>query len=175
MTPPVRYSTPAIVAHWLSAALIALAFVFGLTTDLWPREQRPPWVNAHVLMGVAIALLLIFRLAWRFVRKPPAPVSDSRLEILAIRLGHGALYALSAAVLVTGVRTLFLRGQGVNFGLFQIPSPFARAAREVVKPATELHETFAFALVGLAVAHALIALYHQFARRDGTLDRMRLR
>lgn len=171
-TTPARYSTPAIVAHWLSAALIVLAFVFGLTSDLWPRELRPPWKNAHVLMGVAVALLLLFRLVWRFVRKPPAPVSGSRLEILAIRIGHGALYALIAAAVFTGVRALFLRGQGVDFGLFQIPSPFARAAREIVKPATELHETFAFILIGVAAAHALLALYHQFVRRDGTLDRM---
>ena len=169
---PARYSRPAIIAHWASALLIALAFVFGLTVDLWPRDQRAPWVNLHALIGIAIVALLAFRLIWRFVQPGPGPVNDKPLEILATKIGHGALYALSLAGAITGVRALFLRGRGVDFGLFQIASPFERTG-DLIKPATELHETFAYALVAVALAHAAMALYHHFVRRDGLLDRMR--
>jgi cytochrome b561 len=44
--------------------------------------------------------------------------------------------------------------------------------RAVFHPTEDWHGYLAYALFGLAGAHALIALWHQFVLRDGLLARM---
>ena len=84
---------------------------------------------------------------------------------------HAGIYFLMIAVPLIGVPTLLYRGRGLDLGLWSVPSPFARTP-EIFRPLTEAHEIAAFALLGLAVAHALVALYHQYVRRDDVLLRM---
>jgi len=72
---------------------------------------------------------------------------------------------------IIGVPTLLWRGRGLDFGLFQIASPFTRMP-EIYKPLTEIHELGAFELVILALLHAAVGVWHQFVRKDGILLRM---
>jgi cytochrome b561 len=91
---------------------------------------------------------------------------------LASHAGHVALYVLMIAIPLIGIPTLLYRGRGLDFGLFQIPSPFSRTP-EIFRPLTQVHEIASYLLIALAVGHALAAIYHQYVLRDGTLTRMR--
>jgi cytochrome b561 len=167
-----RYDSVAIALHWSIAALIALAFALGLTIDGFPKEMKSAAINAHSLIGLAILVLSVARLFWRLGNPPPElPGSMSPLARVGAHVAHLGLYALMIAVPLIGVPTLLYRGRGLDFGLFQIASPFARTP-EIYRPLTEAHELASFALVGLAAAHALAALYHHFLLRDGLLTRM---
>ena len=57
------------------------------------------------------------------------------------------------------------------FGLFPVPQLLA-AASPYHELLTEMHETLAFALIGLVGVHAAAALYHHFVLRDSVLRRM---
>jgi cytochrome b561 len=70
-----------------------------------------------------------------------------------------------------GIPVLLYRGLGLDFGLFQMPSLFARTPA-IFRPLQEAHELAAYALIGLAAAHMLAALYHHFVRRDEVLLQM---
>ncbi|MFT4097486.1 MAG: cytochrome b [Rhodoblastus sp.] len=169
---PQRYDAVARSLHWASALLIFAAFVMGLTIDSLAREWRPAYLNAHVLTGVAVVALALARLAWRAGHAVPAPPpGSSALAILAIKLGHGALYLMMMLVPLIGVATLFARGRGVDFGLFQISSPIERT-KEWIGPTTEIHEVAAYVLIALAIGHAAAAIYHQVVLKDGVLLRM---
>ena len=169
---PQRYDSLARSLHWASAILIVAAFVMGLTIDLLPREQRPPYLNAHVLVGLAVVVLAVARLGWRAGHAMPSPpANSSALATLALKLGHGALYLLMIVVPLIGFAPLFARGRGVNFGLFQIASPIERT-KDWIGPTTEIHEIAAYALIALAVGHIAAAIYHQVALKDGLLLRM---
>ena len=169
---PMRYDSVARSLHWASAILIVAAFVTGLTVDTPPKEWRPPYQNVHFLIGLAVLALALARLGWRAGHAaPPAPAGSSALAVTAIKLGHGALYLMMVAVPLIGFAPLFTRGRGINFGLFQIPSPLART-KEWIGVATEVHEIAAYALIALAVGHAAAAVYHQVALKDGVLLRM---
>jgi hypothetical protein len=119
-----------------------------------------------------VALLVLYRIFWRLTHAAPAlPASVSPLVARAAGLGHLALYLLMLAVPIIGVPTLLWRGRGLDFGLFQIASPFTRTP-EIYKPLTEIHELGAFALVILALLHAAVGVWHQFVQKDGILLRM---
>jgi cytochrome b561 len=167
-----RYGTVAIALHWLIALLIVTAFVLGLTVDSFPKPWIGAIINLHSLIGLSILLLTFVRLLWRLGHPaPPLPASFGALAKFASSAGHIALYILMIATPIIGVPTLLYRGRGLDFGFLQIASPFARTP-EIYRPLTQIHEIASYALIGLAVGHALAALYHQFALRDGVLTRM---
>lgn len=168
---PQRYDSVARSLHWASALLIAAAFVMGLTIDVLPRDSRPPYLNLHVLVGLAVVVLALVRVGWRAGHAAPPPANSGPLATLALKLGHGALYFLMFVVPLFGFAPLFARGRGINFGLFQIASPIERT-KEWIGPTTEVHEIAAYALIALAVGHAAAAIYHQVALKDGVLLRM---
>ena len=78
---------------------------------MFPRSFEPVIVETHKDVGVAILLLLAFRLVWRLVRKPPPYRRTARpaMERLAA-LGHIALYALMVACLSPGSSTVLRAG-----------------------------------------------------------------
>lgn len=171
-TASARYDSVARSLHWLSAALIAVVFTIGLTIDVPPKSFYPAYLDVHVLLGLTILALAIVRLAWRAGHAaPPPPPETGAIWALAIKIGHGALYLMMVVVPLIGLAPLFTRGRGIDFGLFEIPSPIART-REWVHTTTEIHEIAAYALIALAVGHAAAAIYHQVALKDGVLDRM---
>lgn len=167
-----RYGTVAIFLHWAIAALILAAFGLGLTVDEFPESWDSAVVNAHALIGLAIIALSLVRLAWRFAHQPPAlPQSIGPFLRHVTAVTHSLLYVLMIAVPLIGVPTLLFRGRGLDFGLFQIASPFDRAP-ELFRPLTEVHELASYALIGLVIGHALAAVYHHVVRGDAVLLRM---
>jgi cytochrome b561 len=75
------------------------------------------------------------------------------------------------ATLCLGIFCTWARGDSI-FGLFRIPA-FDPGNRELRHDAVEWHELAANTLLAVAALHALAALWHQFVRRDGLIDRMR--
>jgi cytochrome b561 len=172
MTTSDRYGPVAIALHWSTALLIVLAFGLGLTVDAFPKPWVGGVINAHALLGLAVLALTFFRFFWRLKHPAPAfPATFPPLMKLASHAGHMALYALMVLIPLIGIPTLLYRGRGLDFGLFQIASPFART-KEIFGPLTEVHEIASYALIALAIGHALAAIYHQRVLRDGTLSRM---
>lgn len=167
-----RYDTVAVVLHWTIAALIVVALALGLTVDNFPKTMTGAVINIHALMGLAVLVLSVVRLVWRSAHPAPElPQSLGPLFRKASQAAHIGLYFLMIAVPLIGVPTLLYRGRGLDLGVMQFASPFARTP-EIYRPLTEAHEIAAFALIGLAVAHALAALYHQYVRHDDVLLRM---
>src|SRR3954449_5689645 len=69
------YGVVAIVLHWLLAALIAAAFLIGLSmVDLPFSPQRFRFFNWHKWLGIAVLLLSAARLVWRASGHPPPPI-----------------------------------------------------------------------------------------------------
>jgi cytochrome b561 len=155
MTP--TYSRTRIRLHWLTAALVVAQFVFHESIaeawDLIEDGLTPafdPLVLAHVIGGVLVLVLVIWRLVLR-ARDGNPPAEGSPLVQKAAHWGHIALYAVLVA--------LGLSGGAAWFG--------------GIDAAAELHETLKPVLLLLVAGHAAAALWHQFFLKDGTLSRMR--
>ena len=64
---PQRYTTPAIVLHWLIAALVFFQFGLGwYMTDLPTTPVRGPYFALHKSIGITVFLLLLVRLLWMY-------------------------------------------------------------------------------------------------------------
>ena len=171
-----RYDSLSILFHWLMAVLIFYAAASILIADELPRGAFRDFIKtSHNSVGAVVMLLLTLRIVWRMVSTTPAmPEGRSTQQQRLARLAHFGLYGLMAAVPLLGLATLFLRGRGLEFGLFSIASSLA-ANRTLSRSIKEVHELAAYALLGLVAFHIAAALWHQFIKRDGLIGRMSLR
>jgi cytochrome b561 len=170
-----RYSPPARFFHWLTVLCVFSAWGLGLIGDDLPRGPiRHTGEFVHILIGETVVLLLVLRLAWRFITPAPLPEA-TRFGLagdMATRGVHLALYGFLLAVPVVGVVTLFHGGEALSlYGLFDIPSPWPKN-RELKHNSKEIHELLAHLLIVLALLHAAAALAHHYVFRDGVLKRM---
>jgi len=161
--------------HWLTVALVLLAWAFGEFDDAFPKgPARTAGLFVHISAGLAVLAILALRVVWRAADAPPPPERTLFGAWLdhAARLANYALYALLIAAPVTGIVLQFARGDALPvFGLFDIASPWV-ADRAFARSLKGVHELFANALVILAALHAAAALLHHFVLRDRTLTRM---
>ena len=161
--------------HWLTVALVVLAWALGTFDDALPKgAARAAGLFVHISVGVAILAVLVARLLWRLADPPPPPEPTVLGVWLdwAGRLAHYALYALLIAAPVAGIVLQFARGDALPlFGLSEIPSPWI-ADRAFARSVKEVHEVLANGLVILAGLHAVAALVHHCIFRDRTLVRM---
>jgi cytochrome b561 len=157
---PLRYSPVQIGLHWIIAALIVFQLIFGESmADLaealkdggTPDATTSFMANAHIWVGIAILALMAIRIAARFLHGVPAPLPASKAQDLAAKAVHGLLYLLMILAPVTGLVAWY---GGIEA---------AGAVHHLMKPVW----------IVLIALHIAGALYHQFAMKDGTMQRMK--
>ena len=160
MTEPTGYSRPQIRLHWIVALLIVPQFVLhdGISAAwraLGQGQELPaldPLVPLHVLGGVLIAALVLWRIVLRSRRAAPAlPEAEHPALKFAAKLTHAGLYAL----------------------LLGLPLSGAAAWFGGVRAAGDAHEVMKTLLLALVALHVVGALYHQFVLKDGLMQRMK--
>ncbi|HCT3652780.1 TPA: cytochrome b [Pseudomonas aeruginosa] len=136
----------------------------------------------HWVLGLLVGLLLVPRIVSR-LRGPRLPaVPGTPLEHRLAHYAHLSLYALMLVMPLTGYVGTRLP---TDFGLFVVPSfkdtaLFAWISQTwnlsweaFEKPFDAVHRVVGLWLsTSVVLLHALAAGYHQWVRRDGTLERM---
>ena len=172
-TPAARYSTTAIVLHWLLALAIVASFSVGVYMhDLPFSPQRLKLYNWHKWAGITILALSALRLLWRLTHRPPADPPMPAWQARAAHATHALLYLLFFAVPLVGWAYSSAAGFPIVwFGVLPLPDfvPADEALAETLKP---WHGWLAKALAALVLLHVAAALKHQLLDRDGLLLRM---
>ena len=164
-----RYSLGAIILHWTIALLIVGNVIGALYAEDLPKAEAQAIMNLHKATGLLVLTLSVLRIVWRLThRPPPYPPEMKRWEVTLARGVHALLYVLMISIPLTG--WLFVSaatgGQPVDFyGLFGWPGVPLAQSRDTAGLVSELHEIFAFTLIGLWVIHVAGALKHMFAHR----------
>lgn len=173
-----RYTTVAIVLHWLLALVILCIFAVGAyMADLPVSPLKLKLYNYHKWAGICFLVLTTLRLLWRFTHRPPAlPAAIEKAmpgwQNRAYHATHYALYALFFAVPLIGWAYSSAAGfPVVLYGVLPLPD-FVSADKELAKLIKPWHENLAWAMVAVVALHIAGSLKHQFIDRDGLLSRM---
>ncbi len=168
-----RYNAGAIALHWVTAALIVVNLLLGVSmVQLGISPRKLNWYLWHKSIGTSVFLLTSLRLAWRVARAHPAPASMAAWQQRASRLSHGALYGLLFLVPLSGWLYSSATGvQVVYLGVLPLPSllPKDRALADALRV---VHVGCNLVLAGVVVLHVAAALKHHFVDRDSVLARM---
>ena len=172
--PAERYSTTAIVLHWLIAVAIVALTALGWWMQAIPKEPVGPRADAynlHKSIGLAVLLLLLARLGWRAMRGkpqlPPLPLWQAR----AANAVHALLYLGMFAVVLSGYLGSATSGYPVKFFGWTLPA-WAGANPGVKDACSVIHLAVSWLLVAAIVVHIAATFYHQWGLRDGLLWRM---
>jgi cytochrome b561 len=171
-----RYPRPMIYLHWLLTVLILMSLIGGkVLLESTPNSDpgKVSLLGGHMVLGMVILVLMLVRVGLRLRGPlPPDANADQPLLSLAGKAGHGGLYLLIFGMCLSGLALSVAAGLPGNvFGNSGEPLPAdfhaftARAA----------HGLMASLLILLVAVHVAAALWHQFGRKDGLMNRMRLR
>jgi cytochrome b561/polyisoprenoid-binding protein YceI len=99
-----RYTTVAIILHWLIAAAILFQIILGWRMGDGPKGATTYAIfQLHKSIGITILVLSLGRLAWRLFNKPPPhPAGQPRWETIASQVVHVAFYVIMIGLPVTG-------------------------------------------------------------------------
>jgi cytochrome b561 len=174
-TPVARYSTVAMLLHWIVAALCVWGFALGwIMTDIpgiTPAKLR--YFSWHKWIGVTVLVLVLVRLLWRAAHPAPAPPAAMHgWERLAAHVGHAALYLLMLAIPVTGYLYSSAAGvQVVYLGLLPLPTLIGPddTLKVVLKA---IHIALNYVLLAAVGVHLLAVIKHELLDRQRIVARM---
>lgn len=157
MSAPVTYTKTQIALHWVIAALVAFQILAhqGIQS-LWIQRLRgeipdEPSFQLHALVGIAIGLLVLWRLWLRFAKGvPEAPESEHPVLRLTAAGVHVLFYILLLLMAASGLAAWF----------------------GGIREAGLVHSVSEKLLLVLIFVHVLAALAHQFVFRTNVLRRM---
>lgn len=157
--PAEGYTRLQIALHWIIAVLVAGQILFGEAMQKFVDAAEEGvtltatdsfLASVHYWAGIAVLVLAVVRLGARLTFGAPAHAGRaSPMQVRAAGAVHGAFYVLLFAMPILGLMAFY-------FG----------------DPWGPIHTLGKPVLVVLIAGHALIALYNQFVRRDGTLMRI---
>lgn len=167
---PDRYGAVAVSIHWLSAILIMALLGSGFrAANAVDAAAKVGILRFHIPVAIAVLLLTAIRIVWWRIDRKPLPVQGSpRWQERIARWVHVAFYLVILGMVASGIGMMILSGAApAVFG-----APGAILPNFAEYPPRVPHGLGGLLIVGLLVFHAGAALYHQFVRRDGLLQRM---
>lgn len=132
-------------------------------------------VLTHVQLGLLLATVVAFRLAWRLGSTPPrGDPSEPVWRAGMAHAVHTALYALMIALPISGYILWDYGSADMSvLGIVSAPDLLTPSEDERLRAASwYLHLFAGWALVALVALHVSAAVWHQWVRRDGLLRRM---
>jgi cytochrome b561 len=134
--------------------------------------ENPPLL--HFSFGLAVLVLVLPRLLLRVVGGVPNDLQSGTRLAIAAKIGHAVLYLFLIALPLSGWYAASRLGVPASFFGVQLPA-IAERVQGNAGLIADIHENAGTVILYLAALHAVMALWHQFVLRDGTLQRMSLR
>jgi len=166
-----RYGSISRLFHWGMALLIVwqgMKFFDRINDgEHWVGQTLVPW---HVGIGSLLLLLVVLRILWAAKQRGNRPVQDPATATL-VKIGHFLLYVAMVMMPVSGV--MYLVGRGFGWRPFGIQ--LIEKGAEIPWMASfggAVHSPLAWILLIMIVGHVVVALFHQFVKKDGVLRRM---
>lgn len=168
---PKRYGALAQAFHWTTAILVVVAFAFGPGGS----EQRVYSVarnfdrEFHETLGLCVFALVTLRVLWRSFDTRPEQLDIPRWMRVASKATHVCLYILLFALPTTAIFGAWLEGHPLTLLVgVEVASPIGRS-HDLGATIATIHTWLGDAILWLAGAHALAALYHHFVLKDRVL------
>jgi cytochrome b561 len=179
-----RYTTTAVILHWLVAVAIFVNVMLAWSANYLPDADIRPVIDTHKSIGITVLGLATLRLLWRLSHpQPEFDPLNARWERRLARVVHGLLYLLLFALPLSGwLHDSAWKDAATHpmslYGL--IPWPRIQAIATLEPEHKEalhtlfgnLHTWCGYVLYALVVLHVGGALKHQFFDRRPALRRM---
>jgi cytochrome b561 len=157
--------------HWLSAILLLIQIPLGFyLVDLDFGEERITIENIHVLVGLGIFYVVIFRLINNLINPVPklGPATFLGQRLIA-KLNHLLLYITILSITISGILKKLFNGESliIFFKKIKIEDNF-----ELADQFYNIHILSNYALIGLVVLHISAVIIHKLFFKENLLKKI---
>jgi len=157
--------------HWLSAILLLIQIPLGFyLVDLDFGEERITIENIHVLVGLGIFYVVIFRLINNLINPIPklGPATFLGQRFIA-KLNHLLLYIAILSITISGILKKLFNGESllIFFKKIKIEDNF-----ELADQFYNIHILSNYALIGLVVLHISAVIIHKLFFKENLLKKI---
>ena len=166
------YGLLAKISHWLTFFILIVQLPLGIyLNNLEFSDFKLTFENIHILIGMTIFYITIFRLIWKSINVYPEHSSSiSAIQIIAARISHWLFYVTLLTITLTGMLKLLMAGEEVNFIFISYESSYIDY--DLAEIFHTLHSIGAYFLILLFVVHILAVIYHHYFLKDAILKKM---
>lgn len=177
------YNAVAKLLHWSIAAFVIMLLIMGFTmTRISDLQLKFSLYQLHKSMGITVLGLMVLRLGWRIIAKPPAmPSTMPRWEKNAAHATHASLYILLLLMPLLGWALVSAASFNLPTLLYgAVPWPhlpilaeLSAEQKKTVEPLLKnVHGIGGWLVLALVLLHLAAALRHGLILKDGVMSRM---
>ena len=166
-----EYGLFAKLFHWLTFIILIIQIPLGFyLVRLDFSDLRVTLDEVHVIGGIIVFYLTLFRLIYKFFNKSPNFSSESFIgQKFIAKVNHFALYVVILTVTLSGIFKKLYNGEKLNFFIFKIriDDNFDLADKFY-----EIHILSNYSLIALISLHILAVIFHKLFFKENILKRM---
>ena len=167
-----EYGLLAKLFHWITFLVLILQIPFGFyLVGLEFSDERIELENVHILIGITIFYITLFRLMWKFIN--PNPTSSINIfegQALVAKLNHFLLYLSILMITTSGILKKLYMGETLNFLFFNYG--FKKDNFILADAFYEVHIYANYLLIALVILHILAVIAHHVLFKDKILKKI---
>ena len=167
-----KYGLLAKLFHWITFAVLIIQIPFGFyLVGLEFSDRRIDLENIHILIGIIVFYITLFRLIWKFSN--PSPVKENSFfkgQILIAKVNHFLLYLSIFFITISGILKKLFMGEKLNFLFFKYG--FKNDNFILADTFYEVHIYANYLLISLIALHILAVIVHHYIFKDKILNKI---
>ncbi|MDA9596574.1 cytochrome b [Candidatus Pelagibacter sp.] len=157
--------------HWISALLLFIQIPLGFyLVDLDFGPERLSIENIHVVIGLSIFYLVIFRLISKIINpNPKLEPSIFKGQRFLAKLNHVLLYVTILSITISGILKKLFNGETlvIVFKKIKIEDNF-----ELSEIFYDIHVFSNYLIIALITLHIMAVIVHKFFFNDNLLKKI---
>ena len=167
-----EYGLLAKLFHWITFLVLILQIPFGFyLVGLEFSDERIELENVHILIGITIFYITLFRLMWKFINpNPTSSINIFKGQALVAKLNHFLLYLSILMITTSGILKKLYMGESLNFLFFDYG--FKKDNFVLADAFYQVHIYANYLLIALIVLHILAVIAHHVLFKDKILKKI---
>ena len=167
-----EYGLLAKLFHWITFLVLILQIPFGFyLVGLEFSDERIELENIHILIGITIFYITLFRLMWKFINpNPTSSINIFKGQALVAKLNHFLLYLSILMITTSGILKKLYMGETLDFLFFSYG--FKKDNFVLADAFYQVHIYANYLLIALVILHILAVIAHHIFFKDKILKKI---
>tara|TARA_B100000123_G_scaffold253809_1_gene215041 strand:- start:168 stop:698 length:531 start_codon:yes stop_codon:yes gene_type:complete len=167
-----EYGLLAKLFHWVTFLILIAQVPFGFyLVGLEFSDERIELENIHILIGITIFYITLFRLIWKFMNPSPTSMINAfKGQALIAKLNHFLLYLSILMITTSGILKKLYMGETLNFLFFNYG--FKKDNFILADAFYQVHIYANYLLIALVILHILAVIAHHVLFKDKILKKI---
>ena len=167
-----KYGLLAKLFHWVTFIVLITQVPFGFyLVGLEFSDERIELENIHILVGITVFYLTLFRLIWKFFNPSPSETrSFFKGQVFIGKANHFLLYLSIFTITTSGMLKKLYMGETLNFIFFKYG--FKKDNFILADIYYDVHVYANYLLLALVTLHIFAVATHHFIFKDDILKKI---